>query len=63
MSIFYVFIQQIEVLQAKCLRIPYRDREEGLHYYEVRHDDECLGVPVTIENRIISNHFGTIVTP
>ena len=57
-----VLIQEIEVLHATSLRIPQKDRKDGLYYYDVRHDDECLGIPVTIENRVLVGHYCTIVT-
>lgn len=35
---------------------------DGWHQYEVRHDDECLGIPVEISKKILVNFWGTILT-
>lgn len=49
------------IVNATVLRIPLSERSADLHYYDVRHDDECLGIPVTLENTVIANHFGTVI--
>ena len=33
-----------------------------VHMYEIRHSDEDFGEPVTIENHIGANFFGTVLT-
>lgn len=57
-----VFIQEIVILYATSLRIPLKERKDGLYYYDVRHDDECLGIPVTISDMVFVGHYCTIVT-
>lgn len=32
----------------------------GLHKYDIRHGDEDFGQPVTIEENVFANHYGTI---
>ena len=58
--------EEIEVLGKPALFTSLRlDRDtvpEGLHMYEVRHDDDCQGDPVQIGKRIVVNHWGTILT-
>ena len=34
---------------------------EGIFCYDLRHGDD-MGAPVSIENRVVVNHFGTILT-
>ncbi len=34
---------------------------EGLYAYDVRHDDECRGIPCEIAPFIMVNHWGTII--
>ena len=33
----------------------------GLYAYDVRHDDECRGIPCEIAPFIMVNHWGTII--
>ena len=35
---------------------------EGFYQYEVRHDDECLGIPCEVAKRVIVNFWGTLLT-
>lgn len=35
---------------------------DGWHQYEVRHDDECLGIPVEMSKKVLVNFWGTILT-
>lgn len=35
---------------------------EGLYAYDVRHDDECQGIPCEVANYIMVNHWGTVLT-
>ena len=35
---------------------------KGLFMYEVRHDDDCLGIPCEIARSILVNHWGTIIS-
>ena len=34
---------------------------DGLYAYDVRHDDECRGIPCEIAPFIMVNHWGTII--
>lgn len=45
-----------------CLRIDRKTVPKGLYMYEVRHDDECQGIPCQIANWIMVNHLGTLIT-
>ncbi len=35
---------------------------KGLYLYEVRHDDDRQGLPVEIAERIVINHWGTLLS-
>ena len=35
---------------------------EGLYVYDVRHDDECLGIPCQVKPFVLVNHWGTIIS-
>lgn len=43
-------------------RITNSDKIEGFNYYEIRHDDESQGTPVTIEPGVMVNFWGTLAT-
>lgn len=44
-------------------RIPDSERNPELYYYELRHgDDGDWAVPVTIENRVFVNYWGTLAS-
>lgn len=45
------------------LRISKESVPEGWHCYEVRHDDECLGIPCEIAGGILVNFWGTVLSP
>lgn len=45
------------------LRISRGSVPEGLYCYEVRHDDECLGIPCEIAGGILANFWGTVLSP
>ena len=34
---------------------------DGLYAYDVRHDDECQGIPCEIAPFVMVNHWGTII--
>lgn len=41
------------------------DREtlpEGMYMYEIRHDDDCQGIPCEIAKHIMVNHWGTVIS-
>ena len=35
---------------------------DGLYVYDIRHDDDSLGDPVTIEARVLVNRYGSVIT-
>lgn len=41
-------------------RIRQDEKRDDLHYYHIRHDDEGLGDPVTLEDIVLVNHWGTM---
>lgn len=52
----------VTVKEVTTLRIGKEEREEGLHYYGIRHSDTNFMEPATVEQEVIVNHLGTIVT-
>lgn len=44
------------------LRISKESVPEGWYCYEVRHDDECLGIPCEIARGILVNFWGTVIS-
>lgn len=56
-----VKLENVEIVEATCLRIPFSQREAGLFYYDVR-NDEVLGIPYTVEHFVFINYLGTIIT-
>lgn len=47
---------------AKNLILIKRDTiPDGLYAYDVRHDDECRGIPCEIAPFVMVNHWGTII--
>lgn len=34
----------------------------GLYVYDIRHDDECQGIPCEVAPFIMINHWGTIIS-
>ena len=44
------------------LRLDRNTVPDGLHMYEVRHDDDCQGIPVELANWIMVNFWGTIIS-
>lgn len=59
-TLFY--LGKVPVVFATCLRVKSAKRKEGLHYYDIRHEDECPFTPCTVENFVWVDHFGTIAT-
>jgi hypothetical protein len=49
-------------VEATCFRVRHADRLPDKHYYEIREDDDGRGDPITVEVRVIVNHFGTIIS-
>lgn len=35
---------------------------KGVYHYDIRHDDDGFGIPVTIENHVVVNRLGTFLT-
>lgn len=50
----------IEYCESGMSRVPFKDRDPKLYYYELRSDDEGNGY--TIERRVIVNNIGCLVT-
>lgn len=55
-------IQNVEIVFATVLRVPKEQRSESLYYYDIRHDDDCQGIPCELANYILVNHLCTIAT-
>lgn len=51
----------IEVLFTNS-RIDRRTVPEGLHCYDLRHDDDWTGIVCEVAPKILVNHWGTIIT-
>ena len=45
-----------------CCRVDRKTVPKGLHVYDVRHDDDCQGIPCQIKEFILVNHWGTIIS-
>lgn len=45
-----------------CLRIDRATVPEGLHAYDVRHDDDCTGIMCEIAPNVLVNHWGTVLS-
>lgn len=43
-------------------RIDPKTIPDGLYVYDIRHDDDSLGEPVTIEARVLVNRYGSVIT-
>ena len=65
-----VFFEMVEInigrefipaLFANC-RFKSTSIPDGYYKYDVRHDDEWLGIEVEIKEFIMVNHWGTILT-
>lgn len=35
---------------------------DGVNYYDIRHDDECRGDMVQLKDRVMVNHWGTVLS-
>lgn len=60
--------EQFEIVSIKdkkglftCLRVDRKTVPTRLTTYEIRHDDNCSGVPAQVAARIFANHWGTIL--
>lgn len=45
-----------------CARIDRGTVPEGLHCYDVRHDDDCQGKACEVKLHVLVNHWGTILS-
>ena len=58
--------EEVTVLNRPMLftnsRIDRASVPKGLYVYDVRHDDECQGIPVEIADFILVNHWGTLIS-
>lgn len=54
--------EEIEIFDTPALfsagRIQKDSVPEGFYCYEVRHDDECRGIPCELSTHILVNFFG-----
>lgn len=50
------------VVAVEAARIPAKDRDPKLYYYEIRHDESDWTEPVEIGNDITVNFMGTLIT-
>jgi hypothetical protein len=61
-----IFWSNIDIFGQKAFvcdfRIPAETKKPELFYYGIRNSDEDLGRPSTIEEQVIVNHWGTLVT-
>lgn len=55
-------IHGTNIVEATVDRILKEDREDHLHYYDIRHSDDNGMQPATIEKRVRVNFMGTIAT-
>lgn len=45
-----------------CERLNRNPPIEGVHYYDIRHDDECCGDMVQLKDGVMVNHWGTVLS-
>ena len=56
-------IQPEDIVAAEeNTRIPIKDRDPKLHYYEMRHSESDWTQPIGIEGFVFVNFLGTLVT-
>lgn len=55
-----VYLKGKKVVSATVFRVPPEERKEGIHYYDIRHADDCGFTPAMIENFVFINHMATI---
>jgi len=58
--------EEIEIFDTPALfsagRIQKDSVPEGFYCYEVRHDDECMGIPCELSTHILVNFWGTVIS-
>ena len=45
-----------------CERLNRNIPIEGVYYYDIRHDDECRGDMAQLKDRVMVNHWGTVIS-
>ena len=45
-----------------CARCDKSSLPRGMYMYEIRHDDDMQGIPCEIAERILVNHWGTVIS-
>lgn len=45
-----------------CERLSGNPPIDGVNYYDIRHDDECRGDMVQLKDRVMVNHWGTVLS-
>lgn len=58
--------EEIEIFDTLALfssgRIQRESVPEGFYCYEVRHDDECMGIPCELSSHVLVNFWGTVIS-
>lgn len=58
--------QEVEIFDIPALfsngRVTPADIPEGMYFYDLRGSDDDPGMPVTVENHVVVNHAGSIIT-
>lgn len=57
---------EIEIFDTLALfssgRIQRESVPEGFYCYEVRYDDECMGIPCELNSHVLVNFWGTVIS-
>lgn len=68
MAFFNAMTEQFEEITVcgkpalfTSIRIDRNTVPKALHVYDVRHDDDCMGIPCEIAPYVMVNHWGTII--
>lgn len=58
--------EEIEIFDTLALfssgRIQRESVPKGFYCYEVRHDDECMGIPCELSSHVLVNFWGTVIS-
>lgn len=58
--------EEIEIFDTLALfssgRIQRESVPKGFYCYEVRHDDECMGIPCELNSHVLVNFWGTVIS-
>ena len=60
-GILYLNKMKLKPALFTSIRIKRDTVPDGLYTYDVRHDDECRGIPCEIAPYVMVNHWGTII--